>query len=135
MFENLVESTQGRKQGRSAYFVVTAIIWLAVLTTAIVLGIIQYNAVLNESEDTATLLAPPPPPPPPPPPAAANIPKPTKIEAPTGFVAAKEPPKEIKPPSQAPPQIYTGGVSGGVEGGVAVACLAAFPVAFLAAFR
>src|SRR5215471_17624780 len=107
MFENLVESTQAKKQGRSAYFVVTAVIWLAVLTTAIVIGIIQFNAVLNESEDTATLLAPPPPPPP----AAANIPKPTKVEAPTGFVAAKEPPKEIKPPSAKPPVISTGGIS------------------------
>src|SRR5262245_11734444 len=104
MFENLVESTQGKKQGRSAYFVVTAVIWLTVLTTAIVLGIIQYNAVLNESEDTATLLAPPPPPPPPPPPApAANLPKPTRIE---GFVAAEKAPTEIKKPSAAPPPIY-----------------------------
>jgi protein TonB len=120
MFENLVESTQGKKQGRSAYFLVTAVLWVAVLTSAIVYGIVQYNAVLNEAEDTATLLAPPPPPPPPPPPAAAPLPK-TKVEAPTGFVAAKEPPKEIKKPSAAPPVIassYSGeGVAGGVIGG------------------
>ena len=39
------------------------------------------------------------------------------MEAPTGFVAAKEPPKEIKAPSAAPPVIATSGVVGGVEGG------------------
>jgi len=119
MFDNLVESTtQPRGRGMPAYILVTAVLWLTLLTGYIVREIVAWNAVLNESEDTATLLAPPPPPPPPPPPAAANIPKPTKIEAPVGFVSAKEPPKEIKPPSAAPPQIYTGGVSGGVEGGV-----------------
>src|SRR5262249_22570557 len=123
MFDQLVESSSRRDTGnRWAYFVVTAVIWLAVLTTAIVVGIFAYDARLNEQFEQLTLLAPaPPPPPPPPPPPAAAPQKVTKVVVPEGFVAAKEPPKTIKPPSAAPPVIATrasvGGVPGGLPGG------------------
>jgi protein TonB len=119
MFEQLVESSARKSGNRWAYFLVTAVIWLAVLTTAIVVGIFAYDARLNEQFEQLTLLAPaPPPPPPPPPPPAAPAQKVTKVIVPEGFVAAKEPPKTIKPPSATPPVFNTGGVVGGQVGGV-----------------
>jgi len=49
MFDNLVESTSSKgKPKRWAYFAVTAFVWVTILTTAIIIGIFRYDAVLNE---------------------------------------------------------------------------------------
>jgi len=127
MFEStLVESTQGKRDSRTAFFfVATSAIWTLSLIGAIVGGILFYDAKLDEQMQMLTMLAPPPPPPPPPPP-ASSAPKTVVKTAPTLSInmAVKEAPKEIpKPTSLAKVETNTGnldvGVEGGVEGGVA----------------
>ena len=74
MFDQLVESSAiKKKSNRWAYFLVTATLWMILLTGVIVWGIMAFDAKLNEQFNALTLLAPPPPPPPPPPPAVAPL--------------------------------------------------------------
>jgi len=127
MFDTLVESTSGKKDGKtSKFFLVTTLIYGIVLTTFAVLTIFWFNPSLTDTGNVEALLAPPPPPPPPPPPAAATVVVKTPEVAPS-FTPPKEPPKEIpkaetvksKPVVQAVSTGVPGGVPGGVEGGVA----------------
>jgi protein TonB len=129
MFDNLVESTSNASKNArtSAFFAVTAAIWVTLFVSIIVIGIFWYDAKLSadfEKESMLVAAAPPPPPPPPPPPSAAPVKVvPTNIAP--AFTAVKEPPKEIKPPVPKPPTTnvsagtgVVGGVPGGVPGGV-----------------
>jgi protein TonB len=65
MFDHLVESSPiKKKSNRWAYFLVTATLWITLLTGVIIWGIMAFDAKLNEQFNALTLLAPPPPPPP-----------------------------------------------------------------------
>ena len=94
MFDTLVESTSN-KQGRTgSFFLITGLVYAAILLTVGVVTIFWFNPTLTDSAELTAMLAPPPPPPPPPPPAEA--PKVViKQEAPTTFTPPKNPPKEI----------------------------------------
>jgi protein TonB len=129
MFDNLVESTSNAEKNArtSAFFAVTAAIWMVLLVSIIVAGIFWYDAKLSadfEKESMLVAAAPPPPPPPPPPPSASQ-PKVVPTNIAPAFTAVQEPPKEIKPPVPKPPTTnvsagtgVVGGVPGGVPGGV-----------------
>ena len=131
MFDQLVESTTGKKDHRSGRFtMVTGLLYALALAIGLVWSITHFKIDLAETADAATLLAPPPPPPPPPPPAEVVVVQKTP-EVATAFVPPKVPPKEIpkavdvkpKPIRVAP--VVAGAVAGGtgspsgVPGGVA----------------
>src|SRR5829696_6203447 len=62
MFDNLVESSAVKKKSsRGTFFLATSVIWIALLTGAIVYGVYDFYAKLNEQFEQLTLLAPPPP--------------------------------------------------------------------------
>ncbi len=108
MFET---STQQSKSSRWAYFASVSLSWVTLVFALASWGVMAYDARLNEALANATLIIPPPPAAPP-----AGAPKKTaRTEAQQAFVAAKEPPKEIRPPSARPSVISSDFV--GVEGG------------------
>jgi len=66
MFDTMVESTSHVKDARrrSAFFIVTFIIWVVGFTGLVIWQVWTYAAELSQSANDVTLLAPPPPPPP-----------------------------------------------------------------------
>src|SRR3954471_9845684 len=99
MFDQLVESTSERKNAKiMTFFLVNSVLGLIALVTAVVVGIMMWDAQLSYEFDKLALVAmAPPAAPPPPPPAAPSTPQPKTAPEP-GFVAQTEQAKTIEPP-------------------------------------
>jgi protein TonB len=130
MFDTLVESSSHKKEGARTgmFFLITSLIYGAVLLAASVATIFMFSPGLVDAFDVSTMLTPPPPPAAAPPPAPAQQQVVVKqVEAPTVFAPPKEPPKNIPDPTtvKARPAVAAvastgvpGGVPGGTPGGV-----------------
>jgi TonB family protein len=119
MFEQLIESSSGKRQGRRwSYFVVTSAVWVLVTSAVIVAGVAGYDGRLNDQFEMLALVLPAPPLAPPPPGPAPPT-KPAAVEQqPAAFTAQQQAPREIPQPSNLPPTNLT--VIGGTGAGPGV---------------
>ena len=122
MFEQLVESSSGKQQGRRwSYFAVTSAVWIFVTSAVILAGVAGYDARLNDQFELLTLVLPTPPlaPPPAGPPVRKAA---TEQQQPAAFTAQEHAPREIPQASSLPPPTDLGPIGGtgtgpGVPGG------------------
>jgi periplasmic protein TonB len=123
MFDDMVESTSKRGQGKKTWTLIVSAVFQVSLLAVLLLIPLIYTEALPKAMLSTMLVAPPPPPPPPPPPAAAvvKIVKPVarliqagKMMAPTVI------PKKVNiiKESELPPDVGAVGVTGGVAGGI-----------------
>ncbi len=109
MFDKLVESTNQKPQGRNKFYFVTCLIYGTSLTILAVMTIFWFSPAMAETMTSEVMLAPPAVPISAPPPDLVPV---AKVIPEAGFVAPKEPPKEIAdakkvPPLPPKPSIYT----------------------------
>jgi TonB family protein len=121
MFEQLVESSSLKRQGRRwSYFAVTSAVWVLVTSAVIVGGVAGYDGRLNDQFEMLTMVLPSPP--------LAPLPSgpPVKRQAttqlqPATFTSQQHAPREIPQPSNLPPTdmsvIAGSGTGPGVPGG------------------
>jgi len=124
-FETLFVSNESLGARRGAAVLTSFAVHAALVTAAVVIPVLLYNALPEPGEAVrAFFVAPnliaPPPPPPPPPAAGVRVTRAPAVPAPlapTAFVAPMEVPAEIRPDEGLDLGVE-GGVPGGVEGGV-----------------
>jgi len=102
MFDKLIESTTARKKNRSPFFVVTATIWMLVLSTTIVAGIFAFDGQLSDPEKLQALMIVPPPPPPPLPPGPKTVSSNGGPVSDNRNMSVREAPDSIRPPEPRP---------------------------------
>jgi TonB family protein len=120
MFDVLVESTSRRRGARMwAYFAASSAVWLAVLATTAVAGVMMYDARLDADFADVSLVARLPQSSPPPK-AAQEAPRPdAPPRQPDVLMARNTAPTAIEPPRPAPPAggVPTGGLPNGSDTG------------------
>jgi len=114
MFEEMVESTKQKQGGRTGrLFLVTGVIYAAVLTAVGVATVFWFNPALAETMDLQTMLSPPPPPGPPQPPIQER-----RTATPTVERIIFTPPVNLKPPTDpVPPLVVSRDPGAFVQGG------------------